>query len=419
MCRRTLSASARDPRHERPNAAKETTLNVNLSYEKLRFAGYRLLDTLSLLIPPARRSPARVLIVRQDAIGDFVMWLDAAREIAQHYRAQGKQVTLLANKAWANWARELDLFDAVVPFDIKAFQYDMRYRMRLARTIRRMGFSLAVQPAYSRDYSADVLIRLSGAPDRVASTGDDSNLRPWEQRVARRSYTRLIPAAPGPLMELLRNAEFVRGLLGTDYKAAVADLHALGPVDPGEAFHAALPKGQPYFALFPGASWDGKQWPLDRFRALAERLHATTGWTGVVCGGPDDRALAATLCAGTPWLLDWAARTSLPQLAGVLSGAHLLVSNDTSAVHVAAAVGTPVVCLLGGGHFGRFLPYLVEQPNNQPLPAVVDFPMPCFGCNWRCIYDLTQIRTAPCVGNLTVEAAWTAIQRLPNLLPIQ
>ena len=84
----------------------------------------------------------------------------------------------------------------MLPFDVKAFQYDLRYRLRLSRTIRRMGFALAVQPAYSRDYSADVLIRLSGARERVGSTGDGSNLRPWEKRISDRGYTRLIKADP-------------------------------------------------------------------------------------------------------------------------------------------------------------------------------------------------------------------------------
>ena len=79
---------------------------MKLSYEKLRFAGYRLVDTASLLIPPARDSKD-VLIVRQDAIGDFVMWLDAARELAEHFRSQGRKVTLLANKAWSGWAQQL------------------------------------------------------------------------------------------------------------------------------------------------------------------------------------------------------------------------------------------------------------------------------------------------------------------------
>ena len=109
------------------------------------------------------------------------------------------------------------------------------------------------------------------------------------------------------MMEMLRNAEFVRKLLGNGYKACIANLHAFGSVHTDSAFLEAMPPYQQYFALFPGASWDGKQWPVSHFRSLAERLHAATGWICVVCGGPDDRKIAAALCNGEAgWMLDWA-----------------------------------------------------------------------------------------------------------------
>ncbi len=390
---------------------------AKFSYIKARFAAYRILDTLSLILPAAAHTDD-VLIVRQDAIGDFVMWVDAAHALVDHYRSQGRKVTLLANRAWANWAEQMQLFDRVIPLDTVRFQYDMRYRFRTSRLIRRCGFSMAVQPAYSRDYSADILIRLSNARERIGSTGDGSNVRPWERKMSERSYTRLIPADPKPQMELLRNAQFVRALLQNDYRACVSNLLELNAVEHDATFSTVMPKTESYYALFPGASWDGKQWPTANFRELAERVFRRTGWRGVVCGGPGDRELVETLCADNrESLLNWAGRTTLPQLAGVLAGAKFLVSNDTSAVHVAASVGTQAVCMLGGGHFGRFLPYEVERSNDQPLPIVVDYRMPCYGCNWVCIYDLSETKTAPCVGDISVEAVWEAVQGLDGVFP--
>jgi ADP-heptose:LPS heptosyltransferase len=50
---------------------------------------------------------------------------------------------------------------------------------------------------------------------------------------------------------------------------------------------------------------------------------------------------------------------TLPQLVDHIKGAHLLVSNETSAIHIAAAVGTTAICISNGNHFGRFNPYPV------------------------------------------------------------
>ena len=111
-------------------------------------------------------------------------------------------------------------------------------------------------------------------------------------------------------------------------------------------------------------------------------------------------------------LLNWAGRTTLSELVQVVAHAALLVTNETAAVHIGAATGTPTLCLLGGGHFGRFLPYEVEQGDERPLPRVVFHAMPCFGCNWRCIYPVTPGRPVPCVEQISLENAWTGVQEL-------
>ena len=108
-------------------------------------------------------------------------------------------------------------------------------------------------------------------------------------------------------------------------------------------------------------------------------------------------------------LLNWVGRTSLPGLAAVLAHAELLVGNETSAIHVAAAVGTPAVCILGGGHYGRFMPYLVEQRDGRPLPVAAVHRMGCFGCDWRCVYHPPREAPVPCIEQLTVEDVWAAV----------
>ena len=72
---------------------------------------------------------------------------------------------------------------------------------------------------------------------------------------------------------------------------------------------------------------------------------------------------------------------------------------------IAAAVGTFTICISGGGHFGRFVPY-PELPRQTNYLKVVYYKMPCYGCNWKCIYPINEGEPAPCIANISVDAVW-------------
>jgi ADP-heptose:LPS heptosyltransferase len=384
---------------------------------RFRYVYQYCLDTLLVLTRKVTSHPERVLIVRVDAIGDFILWLDAAQATVKHYRTQGKIVTLVANAAWAAWAKEFAIFDEVIALDRSRFNQGLRYRYRFERSIQALGCSIAVQPTYSREWLfGDALVRVSGATERIGSTGCPTTMLSWQQRISDRSYTRLISADPAPCMELIRNAEFVRGLGEPSFRAKVADLRECSDLRIDESFIAAIPVDRQYYVLFPGASWDGKQWTLASFAQVAEWLHSKTGWHGVVCGGPSDRALAERLCreCEAP-LLNWAGRTDLSRMAAILSHAQCLLTNDTSAPHTAAALGVPTVCVSGGGQYARFMPYQVEQRDDRPLPRTIIHQMPCFDCNWECIYQRPNGRPVPCIERITVAEVSRAISDLLGL----
>lgn len=347
----------------------------------------------------------RVLVVRLDAIGDFVLWLDAAAVVRELFPKERCEITLLGNQVWTELAQAVGLFDRVWSLDRRRFVLDPRYRLRVLRAIREAGFDVVLHPTYSRDFLwGDSVLHASGARERIGFDGDRHLQTVWSARTSSRWYTRLVESAPGPAMELIRNAQFVRALGAERFRAGRPRLTgmALAPT-------AQLPDR--FYVLFPGASKALKQWPLDRFRALAERVYARTGLSGVVCGSRTERALGAALCAGhrAP-LIDLTGCTTLRELLGVFEKATVVVSNDTGAVHLAAAVGTPVVTVVGGGHFGRFLPYETEIPTRQPAPQVVAHRMPCYGCGWNCIFPLRRGLAAPCVTDVSIDEVWDAVR---------
>ncbi|MFH0762820.1 MAG: lipopolysaccharide heptosyltransferase II [Candidatus Omnitrophota bacterium] len=106
-------------------------------------------------------------------------------------------------------------------------------------------------------------------------------------------------------------------------------------------------------AVHPGASCPSKVWPNERFAEAADRLAEEYKFKVLVIAGPKDIAQAQAVIKKmrTP-ALNLAGRTSVSQLAAVLKKCRLFISNDSGPVHIASAVGTPVISIFGRAQAG-------------------------------------------------------------------
>jgi len=348
-----------------------------------------------------------ILIIRLDGIGDFVLWLDAAKEIRRIYPNSRYEITLMANEDCAELAKAMPFFDHVWVINRNDFYKNLLYRYRSLSHVWKLGFDTVIQATCSRRfYRDDTIIRFSGAPHRIGLAGDWSNITHRQARKSDRWHTQLVPLSSKIEHELDRNAELIRGLGMKEFIAAV-------PVLQG-SFPSRKISSRDYFVLSPGAGWTGKMWPAERFGEIARRIYRETGWCCVICGGPGEIDTAAKISEkknDIP-MHNLAGKTSLLALVGIIQKARLVVANDTSAIHIAAAVATPSVCILGGGHYGRFLPYPKRLRHNKAVPMPVYRQMDCFGCNWKCVFSPKGGEVMPCMKEVSVEDVWGAVTEI-------
>jgi len=268
------------------------------------------IDVLLLSTKRESKTTKSVLIIRLDAIGDFILWLDSA----------------LGNQVWTDLAKKFPYWDEVWELDRRKFCRNLPYRVRLLKKIREADFDIVIQPTYSREFLyGDAIVRISGAREKIGSVGDCSNIRPIEKKITDRFYTQLIPANPKPLMELRRNAEFVGGL-GYTFQSALPDMMSVA-----QGINNPVANNSPYFVLFPGALWTGKQWPVEKFSEFASSVFHETGMSAVICGGQTERQLGKALIAimAIP-VVNMVGETSLAELSAIIKDAQFLLSNDTS-----------------------------------------------------------------------------------------
>ncbi|SVC00502.1 uncharacterized protein METZ01_LOCUS253356, partial [marine metagenome] len=302
-------------------------------------------------------------------------------------------------------AKNLPYWDEVLPVNIKQFKTFSLYRKNLLRQVRNLGAQITVQSAFSREfYLADSLVRASNALSKICSTGDMRHLNWLKKTLADSWHTELIPALDQPMTELERNAEFFQQLSGKSHQVDYPKLKLRRIVS------SITWENREYYVLFPGAGAALRRWPVEFFAGIANLIFDKTGLTGVLDGLPDEKFLAKSIQGLSKAPLEWAG-TRLDELPKFLKYAKFLVSGETSAVYIAAAVGTPVVCILGGIDFGRFLPY-PELAREELVLKTVYYPMSCFSCNAKCVYPLQKGEPAPCITNVSVDAVWKEVEKI-------
>jgi heptosyltransferase-2 len=166
----------------------------------------------------------------------------------------------------------------------------------------------------------------------------------------------------------------------------------------------------PLVGLIPGSQWGTKRWPPERFAALIRHLSTQRPIQVVLFGGPADRPIAEAIrsTCSEP-IVDLVGRTPLPDLAAYLQCCAVVVSNDTGPMHIAAAVGKPILALFGPTTPALgFAPYGVpweEASVSLPCrPCHAHGPQRCPVSHWRCMMDLSVDQVAAGVQRLLALA---------------
>jgi lipopolysaccharide heptosyltransferase I len=161
--------------------------------------------------------------------------------------------------------------------------------------------------------------------------------------------------------------------------------------------------------LQPGARWLNKRWPVEGFSLLARQVLQSFPEVHIaILGGLEDAPLGATIAGNAgPRCLDLTGRLSLPEMVEWIRSCQLMVTNDTGPMHVAAALGKPVVALFGPTEPRRTGPY-------HQLNHVLQQALPCIPClSSRCRYE----KPFECLRSLPLEHVFRAVQVQLTLPP--
>lgn len=289
-----------------------------------------------------------ILVMRLDNIGDVIMTSPVFRALRQNL--PDATITLMASPSGTFAAPLLPGIDRVLPWrvlwqDLGRLDFDPDREWRLIETLKAHQFDAAlILTSFSQSpHPAALLCALAGIPVRIGESKEQDS----------GTLTHAIPPASDQIHQVDRNLRLVEamGFAVTDRRLS------LHPPDPTHQTVTQIfkqhtqPSKYPdsYLLLNPWTTCQSRNYDPDRFATAARQLSEMTGWTVVVTGTEKDRQRSRGLleklgdCA-----LDLVGKTSLSELVALVAEAKLVLTNNTSTMHIAEAMQTPQVVLFAG-----------------------------------------------------------------------
>ena len=360
-----------------------------------------LLEGIILFVNPNKNAKKEsILLVKVDALGDLIIWLNSAKKIRDYYK--NKKIILVISNSNFELVKKLNYWDEIISISIKKFNRNMLYRMKILNQIRSLNVKIAIQPTYSRSIMlGDSIIRWADALNSIGYDGDNSNIHKWHKRISDNWYTKLIPSNILDITEFEKNKSFTNQLLNIKSELELSVL------DENHKKRCT----EKYCIVFPGASWQGKTWQANKFIETINYINNKYNLKIVLCGGHDDAWIGNRIVSAVNFHINnLIGKTSITDLIELIPEAEFVLGNDSAGIHLAAAHGVRSICILGGGHFGRFMPYPKNVSRNAPVPVYKY--MGCYNCNWNCKYIRSNGEPVKCISSIDITDVTMEIDKL-------
>ena len=396
-----LEASRTNPEVSSTNV-KTSSVNLETSSAILKTQNSKLkthnspLPTPHSPLPTPNPSPSwqhwssarNILVMRLDNIGDVLMTSPALRTIKE--TLPSARLTLMASPGGSQAAALLPWVNEVLPYralwqDLGKLAFDPDRESAFIQTLRDRQFDAAIIfTSFSQTpHPAGFMCYMAGIPLRLGQSKE------WGGAV----LTTEVTAGLDTTHQVERNLRLIEavGFQVSDRSLRIQ----IPPADQQTAMAKLLEQGlkptEPYILLNPWTSCQSRNYAIDRFAIAAQQLADKTGYRVVVTGVAGDRSHSAPLLEPLgATAIDLIGHTTLSELAALIANAKLMVSNNTSTMHLADATRTPSVILFAGTEYeSQWQPrHTAARLLRQPTEC-----SPCYA--FTCPFNLECLDLAP------------------------
>ena len=339
----------------------------------------------------ARKKDGRkaILIIKDDGLGDLILWLPYQAEIRKYYPAGKYRIDLLVKTGLADFAEQIPGVDRVLVLPV--------YRNRLQWTLFRIRLYL------TQVY--DVICNVTVSPHGVWFPYGKANL-----------VTMLVK---GSIFEAasshFRNTVFVDKLtIRERYQAVLSFLGISSEAGKFDytIFHSPLQSvSKPYCVICPGAGDSRRCWESEKYIHTVDRVLSEWDGTVMLVGTSREKELCErirNLSKFPDQIQNLCGKLTIPALFSLIRQSNFLLSNDTGTCHIGAVTGVKTFIICGQGDYGSFVPYPKGMEGKQVFSIFSKRPCRCqlWGneeCRKQSVY--------PCIAEISADEVWEVIQK--------
>ena len=311
-----------------------------------------------------------LLLVRLDKIGDYILFRNFIEVVAKSNKYKEYEIFLCGNISWKELSEKLDskYIRKFIWINRTQFRNSFSYKWKKLKEVNSLGCEIAIESTYSREYLyGDSIIAASNATKRIGTSGEPIPKVILKRRVVyNKLFTNIVQANPRNKFEFFRNKEFFEQIVNEPITITKTSLTT-------DSFSSTLIFQEKYILIAPGAGDKKKIWSPENFATLINYITDQNLLNIVLIGSPSELEITRkilTMIKNKRKVTDFTGKTSLIDLVLLIKKASLIITHDSSILHISGAFNKKTVCLSNGMHYNRFVPY----PKNTFREGIFIFP---------------------------------------------
>ncbi len=284
-----------------------------------------------------------ILILKVDGIGDFIL----IRNYFEYLSSLNYNIFLVCNQVCEPLVKRYDseYISKTYTINRNQFHSNLLYRIRILWHLSLYRFDYLLNPNFSREFLYDnCIVRFARAKEKIGFEGNTVNILPQLKEISDQYYTKLITTNQDIKFEFERNNDFF-----SEFANSVVNVSL------------SLPKSnkkQNQIGIFLGANAEFRKWSASNFSELIELTLKKFDLEILLLGSTNEVYIANEISQKHPGnVTNLVGATSLTELVDLIAEVKVLVTHDSAALHIGAALGVKVICISNGNHYRRFIPY--------------------------------------------------------------
>ncbi|CAN2040111.1 hypothetical protein GMMP15_1550002 [Candidatus Magnetomoraceae bacterium gMMP-15] len=339
----------------------------------------------------------RILWIRSDSIGDNILAASMLPHIRKKYK--NAEITVVCQEHITELYENCPFIDNIIGFHRTPAFENKNYQIEIINKLQSIQADILLNSVYSREPLTDALCIGSAAKKSIAFNGDLNSISSETRDKHNQYYSQILQSNEEHKSELERYKDFLKNIdIDVPLLRPIIWINEEDEIVARDFFLKNNLQPERTITLFAGSQINIRNY--EQYGIALSRVCKAYNFKVIALGVEDDYLINQhNLDAiGVP-TLNLCGKTTIRQSAALLKRCRLAVGAETGLAHISCAVNTPNVILLGGGHFGRFMPY-------SNLTSIVCLPLECYDCNWRCKYNIPY-----CIKDILPEVMTKAVSQ--------